>query len=326
MNADKNYILSVIIPIYNAEKYLQDTLESIINQSVFGDLEVILINDGSTDNSMRICNQFANLYANIKIIVQNNKGVSVARNSGLNSASGKYVTFLDADDLIDSDLYENELKLIQNCNADIAIVDFKKVHLDGRVVKYRTSYYKEWDTDNAIKDFYSGIIGNQVVEKIFLKETINNVRFLPQYKIGEDMYFMYQAILNAKKIVMDTRICGYHYMVRESSAMTDGFNEKYFDSVKLSYLMVQESENDKEISEYAKAHLIHETCKALEYTYRNQAEKKYERDVVKMRKDLKKYSFIRAKKYLVKKQFWGFALMRISPKLYLYIHKKMRIG
>lgn len=322
------YDLSLIIPVYNAERYIEDTISAVVNQTIFPNVEVIIVNDGSSDDTESICEKYVKDYENIKLITQNNMGGSEARNSGLRVATGNYVTFLDADDFVEADLYEKELQLIKDNSADIGVVDFKKVHDDGTIVKYRKNYVRTWNGDNSsiIKDFLSGIIGNQVVDKIFSKAIINGLSFSGKYKIGEDMLFMYQALERAEKVVMDTSIADYHYIVRSDSAMTGKFDEKYFDPVIISEIILDSCAYEKELKHYAQAHLIHEICKSCEYIYRHKAEKMCPDKLKYLRNKLAEYSVLDAKKYLIKKQFLGFLLMRFVPKIYMLAHRMMHIG
>ena len=321
------YKISVIIPVYNAESFLPETLRAIYNQTIFEDLEIVIVNDGSTDKSGDICTEFSRLHKNVKIIIQDNLGVSVARNNGLKKSTGRYVTFLDADDLIESDLYERELQLIENNSSDIAICDFYKIHPDGSKIKYRNHLKKNWGScEEALKAFFDGTIGNQVVEKLFKRSVVENVEFPRNCKIGEDMWFIYSAIKHSERVSMDTSIAGYYYVIRESSAMTGEFSNKYFDPVKLSELMVADCSNNQNISCYAKAHLIHEACKSLEYVYRHKAQNRCREQVSVLKKILREYHLLDAKRYLIKKQFYGFVLMRFSPHVYIIIHKAMKVG
>ena len=321
------YDISVIIPIYNSEKFLDATMLSVINQDMFNKLEIILINDGSIDNSLKICEKYKSKYSNIKVYSQNNSGVSTARNVGIKKSTGKYVTFLDSDDEIDNNLYSNIFSAIEKSQSDIFIFDFDKVHIDGSIVKYRGEIKKEWITsESAMLDFFSGIIGNQVVDKIFKREVIKEIEFPCNYKIGEDMYFMYLAIKNSNFITMDSSICGYHYIVRENSAMTSNFNSSFFDCVKLSEKILRDYECNKNVLPYAKAHLVHEICKSLEYIYKNNAQSFCKLEVEKMERYIKKYKVKNAKKYLTNRQFFGFVLMKYCPSFYLSVHKMMKIG
>lgn len=319
--------LTVVIPVYNAKEYVADTLETLVRQTIFSKLEILIINDGSTDGSEKICLNFQNKYSNVHVYSQKNNGVSSARNLGIEMASAPYITFLDADDLIEDSLYENMLYLIKQQNTDIAVVDFDMVHLDTSVKKHRATYFKRWEKgEEALEDFFAGYIGNNVVDKIFRTCVVKNVEFPTNYRVGEDMYFVYQAILNANIIVMDTSICGYHYIIRDNSAMTSSFTEKYFDTVKLSAIMLEECRKKNNLYKYAEAHLVHEVCKVLEYMYRLNADDHYESNKKELRNYLRKYKFSLAKRYLSKKQFYGYCLMRLSPGLYMFMHKIMKIG
>lgn len=321
------YEISLIIPIYNAANYINETLKCVISQTIFDKMEIILVNDGSKDGSREICEKYTKDYPNIILINQENKGVSEARNTGLNRATGKYITFLDADDYVEFDLYEKEFSLIKKSGADIAVVDFKKVHSDGTAVKYRTEHVNYWDKkEEVLKDFFSGVVGNQVVDKLFSKSVIEDVRFSHNYKIGEDMLFMYEALKRASVVVMDSSICGYHYIVRDNSAMTGRFGIKYFDPVIISKIMFEDCKTNEFLKKYAEAHLVHETCKSLEYTFRHCAEQEYSDSVKKMQRFIRQYKVRDAKRYLIKKQFYGYILMRLSPKIYLVVHKLMHIG
>lgn len=323
----KKKLLSVIIPVYNSELYLKSTLDSIVNQTVFNKLEIILINDGSIDQSQYICQEYCNRYDNIFLYNQENLGVSQARNNGLKKVTSQYVTFLDSDDYIANNLYEQELEEIKNKNPDVLIVDFEKKHEDGTIKKYRKSFIKEWNINqDCMCDFFKGLIGGQVVDKVFRTDIIRDINFSDKYKIGEDMMFTFLALSKASKVYMNTNICGYQYVVRNSSAMTGKFSEKYFDPIDITAEMVNEYSEDSIIYKYAYAHYIHELCKVVEYVYRHDAQKEYKEKVLQIVNQIKKYSLFDAYRYLIKKQFLGFLLIRFSPRLYLFFHKIMHIG
>lgn len=324
---DMKYELSIIVPVYNSSKYLEYTLNSLIHQSIFKKLEVILVNDGSTDNSKEICVKYSKEYNNIILINKKNEGVSSARNKGLEYVTSTYVTFLDSDDIVLKDFYEKELNEMKNENCDILIVDFEKRHEDGIVRKYRKNFIKKWNNkDEALIDFFNGIIGGQVVDKVFRYNIIKELSFSLKYKIGEDMLFMYNALKNSKKVVINTNICGYQYIVRSSSAMTGNFSNKYFDPINISKEMYLDNINNEKLKNFAYAHFIHESCKVVEYVYRHNAQNECKSILNKIMKNIKEYKIKYAYKYLIKKQFYGYLLIRISPKMYLFFHRIMHIG
>ena len=120
----------MIIPVYNVEQYLPRCLDSIIGQT-FSDLEIVCVNDGSPDNSDKILLEYAKKDPRIKIITQENGGLSAARNTGLKNISGEYVSFIDSDDWIDSDYYEQLLKLVEENDADIAMAGMRIANANG---------------------------------------------------------------------------------------------------------------------------------------------------------------------------------------------------
>ena len=132
--------LSIIIPVYNAEGNLKKLLESLVNQYLKG-IEIILIDDGSTDNSFKICKNYADKYAFIKLSQQKNEGASAARNKGLDIASGKYIAFIDSDDRITNDYLETSLKL---CKINTHLIQFDWLSVDCE------EKYKEYTLDEDI--------------------------------------------------------------------------------------------------------------------------------------------------------------------------------
>ena len=119
-------MISVIVPVYNTEKFLKNCISSIANQT-YKDLEIILVNDGSTDNSGKICDDFAQKDSRIKVIHQSNKGVGAARNAGLDVAKGAYIGFVDSDDILRPDMYEFLLNNLIVHNADISVCGVQKI-------------------------------------------------------------------------------------------------------------------------------------------------------------------------------------------------------
>ena len=125
--------ISVIIPVYNVEKYLSKCLDSVVNQTL-KDIEIIVVNDGSPDNSQKIIDDYTKKYKNIKSFVKKNGGLSDARNFGIKKASGKYIAFLDSDDYVTEDMYEKMYKKAISHNFDIVVCDLNYVY-DDRIVK-----------------------------------------------------------------------------------------------------------------------------------------------------------------------------------------------
>lgn len=163
--------ISVIVPLYNVEKYIINCISSLTNQT-YQNIEIILIDDGSTDNSGRICKKLAQEDHRIIYLRKENGGVSSARNLGLQYATGSYIGFVDSDDYISKTMYENLLKRLLETNADIAETDFALI--DNRFTKKkRKKIQKVLNKEEAIREFLSGnVVENNLVIKLFKKQLL----------------------------------------------------------------------------------------------------------------------------------------------------------
>jgi len=135
-------LISVIVPVYNVEKYLENCIDSILNQT-YKNLEIILVDDGSTDKSSEICDNYSQQHSNIITIHKKNGGLSDARNKGIDAANGKYISFIDSDDTIDALFFETLYSLIKRYDCDMSLVFFKRVYEDGTDKDYDNEFYFE---------------------------------------------------------------------------------------------------------------------------------------------------------------------------------------
>jgi len=206
--------ISIIIPVYNVEKYLKDCLNSIINQT-FKDIEIICINDGSTDDSLNILLEYANFDKRIKIINQSNFGVSHARNQGIETAQGEYISFVDSDDWVDTNYFENLYDAITRHNADIACSTI--IRKRQRHQKYRVHYTKEnvysflqekIDACNVPKCCY-------VWNKLYRTSLVKNAKFRERVYF-EDVLWTPQILKDSYKLVTVPNI-NYYYRVNNNS-------------------------------------------------------------------------------------------------------------
>lgn len=212
--------ISVIVPVYNVEKYLEKCIDSILNQT-FKDFELILINDGSTDNSGEICNHYANIDNRIHVINKENGGLSDARNHGIKIASGKYLCFIDSDDYIHPQMLEILYQDILKHQADITCCNFLRVYENQNIESYKISILQE-------EQIYTGIeliehLSNRVEfviawNKLYKKELFNQIA----YKVGvkhEDEYIIHHLLLQTKKFVY--RNCELYYYVQRCGSIMD---------------------------------------------------------------------------------------------------------
>lgn len=239
-----NMNLSIIIPVYNVQTYLSECIYSILRQKLEVEYEIILINDGSTDNSGKICEDFAKKYKQIKIINQNNKGVSYARNLGLDIIKGKYVFFVDGDDLLVPYKLEKLLKIMEKNKFDILEFNHNKLidenliygNDNNNIVIYN-------DTDVIMKNFCEKKITISLWDKIISKKIIDNIRFDINYSHFEDKLFLYN-ILKKCNVFAHVNICGYTYRIRSGSASYALFKESYFQILEVDKIIVNDSKKN----------------------------------------------------------------------------------
>lgn len=213
--------ISIIITVYNSEKYLKKTIDSILKQS-FSDFELILINDGSTDSSADICELYAKKDNRVKAVHQENGGVSSARNKGIEVSSGKYIGFVDSDDYVETDMYEMLLKNLKKENADLSVCGIYDVY-QGKKPKINEHHYLVTNREETIKMILEAkIISVHPVNKLYKKELFQGISY-PEGSITEDAAVMFLLLENADKIVIDTAQ-KYYYYHRENSITTRSFS------------------------------------------------------------------------------------------------------
>ena len=318
--------ISVIIPVYNIEKYLPKCLQSIEEQSVFQDLEIILIDDGSKDSSGKICDNFANKYNNVYVTHKKNGGVSSARNIGIEIATGEYISFVDGDDYLNSNHFDEFFKDIDNTNSDLIIHDYY-VEFENSFYKYRKNKIKkEFKREESIKEILSGgVIGNNLFDKAFKKSKIRNVRFNSKIRIGEDLLFIYQFLESVDKVLVRS-IATYHYIQRTGSAMNSTFGDKFFDIIEVSQIIENNiKKNHPRLINYAQALTIYSKYKTLERARKMKFYNNYNFKLKELETDIKQYNIFKGVKYMSLKKFVGLILYKISPKLYLIICKVKKI-
>lgn len=222
----ENKLISVIVPVYNVEKYLEKCLESIINQT-YKKIEVILINDGSIDLSPQICDDYQKKDNRIKVIHKLNEGPSEARNTGLNVAKGEYIAFIDSDDYIDESYLNTLFKLLDNTNSDISCCSFfSNIKLKHKIT------IKQLNALKAISYMLQDkVVAPSAWGKLFKKEIFNNLRF-PKDKIFEDFFTAPQFFSKAGKIVITSEQL-YCYRVNPGGIMRSKFDSKYLDIIEM---------------------------------------------------------------------------------------------
>lgn len=237
--------VSVIIPVYNTEDYLNECLDSIVNQSL-KDIEIICINDGSTDNSLKILNKYANIDDRFNVFSQENKGQGSARNFGLKHAKGKYIYFMDSDDILELNALEDTYNICEENSLDFVIFKLSTYNEDtGK--KYNEKYYGMDD----IKSFKNKVFNYNDLKSLIFKIPVSpvnklyngdflrnsNIKF-PENIIFEDNIFFWDVLFNSKRISLYDE---YLYIRRRHSSSSTGnvANKHLIDTIKVNNLVIQ---------------------------------------------------------------------------------------
>lgn len=206
--------ISIIVPVYNMERYLRECLDSIKGQT-FTDWECIIIDDGSTDNSGSICDEYARADYRFKVIHTPNGGVATARNRGLKEVCGRFIGFVDPDDYCHAKMYETLHELITKHEADVAVISYTYVF---KTFKRTKRFVKQTETMDSMAVATELIVGhrlpNYLCTKLFRREVINCT--FPDGKVFEDMYVMAEWARNIKKLVISPLSLYYYRRLRKS--------------------------------------------------------------------------------------------------------------
>ena len=309
-------LISIIIPVYNVEPYLRQCLDSIVNQT-YSNLEIILIDDGSSDGSPQICDEYASKDNRIVVIHKENRGQSEARNRGLDICKGEFISFIDSDDWVERDYIEilyNELTLH---NSDISIINHNHFSLDG--------------TYNSIKAFKNETISNidalkllitkepiqhlLMCGKLYKKELFNEIRF-PVGQIFEEHLICYKVYYNSKKITSCNKIL-YHYLKRNDSTMGQ--------ATKIDYIPMWSTQADyfKEKKEFKLAYIVY--CRIVKLCLWNSFNCKKTNQKEKEQEFLNKARFFCNKANEVKTAtnilYYVLKLLTIHPNFYTFYRK-----
>lgn len=267
-------LLSVIVPIYNTQKYLEQCLLSIQKQT-YKELQVICIDDGSTDQSGKIADKFASEDKRFQVIHQENKGESVARNRGLEMAKGEYITFVDCDDWIEKEMYKKLIDAIEKENADMSIgswfLDKEEI---STPIKNEERVDIILDNKKLLRCIYErdryrafAYIWDKIYRRELFDETNGQLRFDENLSMGADVLILGQLALKAQKSVY-TDIPFYHYRQRQQSTCHSVDLTKRYDWItayeKLIFHMEKSYNTDKIIVDYVKRFQAYQACNLAE--------------------------------------------------------------
>lgn len=315
-------MISVIVPIYNVEKYLIKCIESIINQT-YKDLEIILVDDGSTDSSGKICNEFATKDNRIKVIHKKNGGLSSARNIGLDICKGNYISFIDSDDYIELDMYEKMIKIIVNKKVDIVSCNYNHIYNNKKVAFFKVGVDELIKNKNLLyeKIFTYSNFDLVVFNKLYKATIFENIRFPVGISPAEDLNILYDIINISNKFYCLSEAL-YNKIERSEGLSHTTKIKDYLNNVEAYEKLLKKIQNDKTL-DYNK---ILKICSDnLFIHYKHLLDKIYMLNNM-MYSDLEKNTiksiyYLYDKDLLKNKDRRKVYLLKISPNLY----KKYRI-
>ena len=250
-------LVSIIVPVYNAEKYLSVCIDSILNQT-YENIEIILIDDGSTDKSAQICDEYTAKDKRVMVVHKKNGGVSAGRNDGLMAANGQFIMFVDSDDWIDSETCKTAVSAMAESDADVVMwtyISENKGNQSPKIIFSSDTFFKGADVKEKLHRRLFGLMGEELAHpeladslcpvwgKLYKKELIldNNISFVNLSEIGtyEDGLFNIEVFSNVEKAVYLNKFL-YHYRRENTSSVTSGYRKYLFEKWQHLFDLMQE--------------------------------------------------------------------------------------
>lgn len=322
--------LSIIIPVYNVEEYITDCLNSLLDSSrKFSDkdIEIIIVNDGSTDSSLKICNKFLKIDTRFKLINQKNEGLSSARNTGIKHARGQFISFIDSDDIVSLNYVTTILSAINNNKFDILFFKYQRfadnTAIANRLISSGKSKFTKLSKYDAINGLTNDNIGSFAWNKVFNTQLFQNIRF-PKGRYFEDIFTTYKLV-DAASFFLQSNENLYYYRQREGSILhQEQIIEKrlriLYDSIEARYrlflyLKKKGSFTSQQENNY---YLFNDCIHLINTVYKNNCENRY----LSCLSFLKEYNFSIRRDGL--KHIIILKLYMYAPKLYRLLIKKRR--
>ena len=320
-------LISIIVPVYNVEKYLDRCIKSLVNQT-YKNLEIILVDDGSPDNCPKMCDNWAKKDKRIKVIHKENGGLSDARNVGINNATGDYIAFVDSDDFIDKEMYKKLLQNLVGTNSDMSVCSMYFYYENESIKNLKKNdnllftYEGLEKYDNLYNDYFLDFI--MVCNRIYKKQIFEELVF-PKGKLNEDNFIAHKLLWLSNKIVY-TQEKLYYYVQHENSIMHQKFNIKKLndlESYKIQMLFFKKEifKNTKyqklSLERYINKILIY-YCRLRFYNTNNQ----YKQQIKNLREEYKKYYEEIMKKDIFFKVKLKYFIFKYFPSVYYQINKK----
>lgn len=278
-------MISVIVPVYNAEKFLKRCISSILAQT-YPNFELVLVDDGSTDQSLDILKKYVEKDSRVNLISQQNKGVSGARNTGLQAAKGEYFLYVDADDWIEEDMIERLVSIGMREDADIVMCDSDHAEEKTDAFKETKLATEIWDQDKQQLEFMkhqrlTGMLWNKLIRRSLAEGS----HFNEKTGYGEDAEFLWQILKKSTKMAVTNMIL-YHHVLEQTSISHLSFSEKKYSAIPMwEYIVKDVSQNNPKLINLAKERLmsaaVFSMYEAKKCKYKNKDQIKHMRRIVR---------------------------------------------
>lgn len=316
-------VVSVVVPVYNGQESVKRCIASLMAQT-YENLEIILVNDGSTDDTGKICRNLADRDCRIKFYSQDNKGVSAARNLGLNYTTGDYVCFVDADDYVEKEFVEKHLSnFVLDENIDLSVCGFVDETLDQQVIhKSEISRSYVYDVKEFNKNDFVPYVCWQIMVKRAVLDHQRPIRFDEHISIREDFLFLYTVLVNCRRVALSPDVL-YHSIYSEDSlshtALSAKGIDKYATSLDAFRKTLEVTRCNDAVNQMVALLILKETAKMESYFTRSSVfRKKYRHEIDLVKKEA--ISEIRKHRYSLKESVI-IAMIVFSPRIYVRLAK-----
>lgn len=319
--------VSVIVPAYNAKDYIANTAQLLKNQSLW-DMEIILVDDGSTDGTGQLCDEIAKTDSRIKVLHLPNGGVSAARNAGIAAASGEYIGFSDADDEPSLLLYETLYRNAVENDCQVSCAKYTTLYLDGKVANAGGSgqlhIYR--NRSDGIRAYLCEAIRPGIYTVLVKREVCSSIAFEDGRRINEDKMYILEAIRNAESCCYMDRAL-YTYIKRNGSASTSPFSEKFLDAVYFAQKIQKIIQTEyPELEDWGKVYAIEAHLAVLQRLCCSSQRKNYETIFQECCEYLRKYRIIFCRTHLKRNSFIKWLCIKIHPNLYDVVIRALARG
>lgn len=316
--------ISIVVPVYNLEKYIENTVQSICNQT-YRNLEIILVNDGSQDATPKLLDQLAMKDNRIKVLHKENGGVTKARLAGVEVASGEWIGFVDGDDYIEPDMYEKLLNNAVKYGADISHCGYQMVFPSRVDLYYGTGRLVEQDKKAGLKDLVEGLfvepgLWNKIFYNTLLKEFLKENTMDTSIKINEDLLMNYYLFKKSKKSIYEDW-CPYQYILRENSTATSKMNKHKLEDPLKVLKIIKEDTDDKEIENIIDSRIIMNLVNLATLSLNKDGEEALIKPYrFEARKELRNFLNTVNKDIISTKLFWKAKMAVMCPSGYSFLH------